>query len=142
MSQAKDGDSVRVHFTGKTDDGNVFASSYGQEPLEFRIGEGQMLPGIEKAITGMNVGEQKITYLSPEDGYGPHMQELILEVEKKEFPKGFNPEVGMMLQVPQPDGLTAILTILAVEEKLVKLDANHPLAGKNLTFELELLEIF
>ena len=141
MGQAKQGDRVRVHFTGKTSDGNVFASSYGQEPLEFTIGEGIMLPGIERAVTGMGVGEQKTANINPDEAYGPHRSELILEVERTEFPPHVQPEEGMQLQVPQPDGNVVILTVLEVKEKTVRLDANHPLAGQNLTFELELVDI-
>ncbi len=141
MASAKEGNKVKVHFTGKTGDGNVFASSYGHDPLEFIIGEGQMLPGIEKAITGMRVGEQKIANLTPEEGYGPRHMDWIFEVERTEFPPHFTPETGMQLQVPQSDGMYMILTVLSVGEEMVKVDANHPLAGENLTFELELLEI-
>lgn len=138
---ARDGNKVRVHFTGKTEDGNIFASSYGQEPLEFTIGDGQMLPGIEKAVYGMSVGEQKTANVSPEDAYGPRNPDWVFEVEKTEFPPHFIPEIGMQLQVPQANGMYLILTVLDVGDVMVKVDANHPLAGEKLTFELELLEV-
>lgn len=141
MSNARQGDTVKVHFTGKTADGNVFATSYGQAPLEFTIGEGFMLPGIEKAVQGMKIGEQKVTKVTPEDAYGPHNPEWVFDIERTEFPNNFVPEIGMQLQVPQPDGMFVMLTVLSIEEKTVKVDANHPLAGENLTFELELVDI-
>lgn len=139
--KAKEGDKVRIHFTGKTEDGNIFASSYGKEPLEFRIGDGQMLVGVENAIRGMTVGEQRTTRVSPEEAYGIHRQDWVFEVERSEFPSDFVPEIGMQLQVPQSDGMFVILTILSIGKDMVKVDANHPLAGERLTFELELLEI-
>jgi len=141
MERAKSGDKVRIHFTGKTQEGDVFASSHGNEPLEFKIGEGNLLPGIEKAVEGMGKGEQKTVTLSPEEGYGERHDELILDVNRAEFPKEFQPEVGMHLQVPQPDGSFVIFEVLDVSNNSVKIDANHPLAGKILTFDLHLLEI-
>lgn len=141
MDNAKSGNKVKIHFTGKTDNGEVFASSQGNEPLAFEIGDGTVLPGVEKAIVGMEQGETKTVTLSPEEGFGEQSESLILTVAKSEFPSDFEPREGMELQVPQPDGAVVFFKILKVLEDSVQLDANHPLAGKTLTFELQLLEI-
>ncbi len=101
MAQAKTGDRVKIHFVGKTEGGEVFASSYGQEPLEFILGEGEMLPGIERAVTGMVVGEQKTARLTPEEGYGHRNPAWIFDIELTEFPPHVNPEKGMHLHIPQ-----------------------------------------
>lgn len=141
MHQAKCGDIVKIHFTGKTQNGDVFASSQGDEPIKFKVGGGELLPGIEKAIEGMEQGQQKIITLAPEDGFGVRQDELILLVERSQFPPDFEPQPGMELQVPQPDGSYIFFTVLEVDKDKVRLDANHPLAGKMLTFEVQLLEI-
>jgi peptidylprolyl isomerase len=141
MEQAKNGDQVKVHFTGKIDDGIVFASSHGQEPLEFRIGDGSVLPGVDQAINGMAPGERKTVTLAPSEGFGEKTDALVLTVERSQFPEGFEPREGMELHVPQPDGSIVFFKILQIFESEIKLDANHPLAGKTLTFELELLEV-
>ena len=141
MDKAKSGDKVKVHFTGKTENGEVFASSQGQEPLEFQIGDGSVLPGVEKAVQGMSQGESKTITLPPPEGFGEQNDSLILTVDRSQFPEDFEPKDGMELQVPQPDGSVVFFKILKVMEEKVQLDANHPLAGKTLSFELELLEI-
>ncbi len=139
---AKRGDRVKIHFTGKTTEGQVFASSYEEnEPLEFEVGQGALLPGVEHAVEGMEKGEKKNVTLSPEEGFGHHHDELIIRVDRSQFPPGFEPEVGQTLQSQQPDGSIAYLTVLEVGDSDVKLDGNHPLAGRSVTFELELLEI-
>ena len=142
MAQAKDGDYVRVQFVGKTENGEVFATSQGHGPLEFSVGDGTVLPGLDKAITGMSQGEHKTVTIAPTDGFGEPNASLILVVDRSHFPEGFEPKEGMELQVPQPNGVPVFLKILQIlDDNKVKLDANHPLAGKTLTFELELLEI-
>lgn len=141
QARAKNGDTVKIHFIGKTVTGDVFASSHEEGPIEFKIGEGDLLPGIEKAVEGMVKGEHKTITLNPEEGFGDHHEELILQVERNQFPHDFEPEVGMQLQVPQPDGTFALFKVLEVGNENVKLDANHPLAGETITFDLELLEI-
>ncbi len=138
---AKDGDKVKVHFVGKTEKGEVFATSQGNEPLEFQIGDGSVLPGFEKAIQGMEKGENKTVTLPPQDGFGEQNDSLVLTVERSQFPEDFDPQEGMEMQVPQPDGSVVFFKILKVEGDQVQLDANHPLAGSTITFELELLEI-
>jgi len=137
---AKKGDKVKVHFTGKTTDGNVFASSQEREPLEFELGGGALLPGVEQAVEGMEKGEKKDVTLPPEESFGQRHEELIILVDRGQFPEDFQPTVGLEFEVPQPDGSSAYFKILEVGEEKVKLDGNHPLAGETLTFELELLE--
>jgi len=141
MAQAKSGDTVKLNFTGKLKDGSVFGSTAEQEPLEFKLGEGQVIPGVEKAVAGMEVGESKTVELSSEQAYGAHQEELIEKVERDKFPEGTNPQVGQRFEVPQPDGKKMMVRVVEVSDSAVTLDANHPLAGKDLTFELELLEI-
>ncbi len=138
---AKKGDKVKVHFTGKTVDGNVFASSTEQEPLEFELGGGALLPGVEQAVEGMEKGDKKDVTLPPEESFGERHDELVIMVERSQFPEDFQPEIGLEFEVPQPDGSSAYFKVLEVGEDKVKLDGNHPLAGQTLTFELELLEI-
>lgn len=138
---AKIGDKVKVHFTGKTTDGNVFASSHDREPLEFELGGGSLLPGVEKAVEGMERGEKKDVTLPPEQSFGQRHDELIILVDRAQFPDDFQPVAGLEFEVPQPDGSLAYFKILEVNADKVKLDGNHPLAGQTLMFELELLEI-
>ena len=138
---AKKGDKVKVHFTGKTVDGNIFATSHDHEPLEFEIGGGALLPGVEKAVEGMETGEKKDVTLPPEQSFGYRHDELIILVDRSQFPDHFQPSVGLEFEVPQPDGSAAYFKVLEVSDEKVKLDGNHPLAGQTLKFELELMEI-
>ncbi|MCC5832789.1 MAG: peptidylprolyl isomerase [Chlamydiales bacterium] len=138
---AKIGDKVKIHFTGKTADGDIFATSHDREPLEFEIGGGALLPGVESAVEGMEKGEKKDVTLPPEQSFGHHHDELIILVNRSEFPENFQPSVGLEFEVPQPDGSAAYFKILEIKDEKVKLDGNHPLAGQTLKFELELLEI-
>ena len=141
MARAKYGDTVKVHYTGRLDDGTVFDTSANGEPLQFTIGSGQIIPGFEQAVVGMNPGESKTVKIPAEDAYGQRREDLIIEVEKSQLPEGLKPEVGLQLQSRQPDGRIVVLTIADVTESHVTLDANHPLAGKDLTFEIQLVEI-
>lgn len=141
MAQAIQGKQVKVHFTGKTQDGKVFATSHGHEPLEFTLGGGEVLPGIEKAIMGMQIGEKKVTSIAPTDGYGDRNEELVFEIEKTQLPQDIPTQVGECLEFHYADGSILLLTIVGVQESKLKVDANHPLAGKQLCFELELLEV-
>lgn len=141
MSQAKQGDKVKIHFTGKTTSGDVFSTTQGHEPLEFTIGDGIILPGVEDAVKGMDKGERKTVSLTPEQGFGTRLDELILVVDRSQFPQDFEPEEGMELQVPQPDGSLVFFKVIEVGNHEVKLDANHPLAGFPLVFDIQLLEI-
>lgn len=141
MSQVKDGDSVKVHYTGKFEDGTVFDSSREREPLELTVGNGNVIPGFEKGILGMKNGSTKEITIPPEEGYGPVRDDLVIEVSKKEIPDNIDPTVGQRLQMRKKDGRVINLTVAEVGESTVKLDANHPLAGKTLIFDVELVEI-
>ena len=138
---AQENDTVTVNYTGKLDDGTVFDSSIGKEPLQFTIGAGQMIPGFEKAVTGMKAGESKTVTIPSEEAYGSYREELVQEVNRDELPPDMEPEVGMILQGSMMNGQVAIFTVTDVSETTVTLDANHPLADQDLTFEIELLEI-
>ncbi|MCF7791612.1 MAG: peptidylprolyl isomerase [Victivallales bacterium] len=141
MTKAKQGDTVKVHYTGKLDDGTVFDSSQDREPLEFKVGEGQVIKGFEDGITGMTVEEEKTLNIPPEEGYGNLRDDLIVKFPKENFPEDIKPEIGMKLQLQQPNGTPVIVTVKDILENEVILDANHQLAGKNLTFDLKLVEI-
>jgi peptidylprolyl isomerase len=141
MAQAADGNQVRIHYTGRLDDGTVFDSSQGRDPLGFTLGEGQVIPGFEAAVRGMSVGESKTAVIPPEKAYGAPSDELYLEVPKAQMPDGFEPEVGGALQMTTPDGRPVPVRVHEVQDEKVILDANHPLAGERLTFDIELVEI-
>ena len=141
MNQAKNGDNVKVHYTGKLEDGTVFDSSEKRDPLAFKIGDGQIIPGFEQAVVGMKPGESKVVEVPQDKAYGPYRDEMILVVDLKQVPPNIKLEVGQKLQIPQADGRKILVTVSDISEKDVKLDANHPLAGKDLTFEVHLVEI-
>lgn len=141
MTQAKEGDTVRVHYTGKLGDGTVFDTSTEREPLEFTIGSGEIISGFERAVVGMEPGETKTATIPPEEAYGPRREDMTLTVDREQFPKDINPEPGQQLQVQQPDGRAAIVTVSDVSESTVTLDANHPLAGQPLTFDIQLVDV-
>jgi peptidylprolyl isomerase len=141
MAQAKSGDKVKVHYTGKFDDGTVFDSSENRPPLEFQIGLGQVIPGFEKGVMGMESGDKKTIVIPPEQAYGNIREELVADVKKDQFPENINPAVGLRLQLDQPDGSKLNVTVTGIKEDMVTLDANHPLAGKTLTFDIEMVEI-
>jgi peptidylprolyl isomerase len=140
MSQVSSGDTVRVHYTGRLGEGEVFDSSRQREPLEFTVGVGQVIPGFERAVEGMAPGEEKTVTVPAEQAYGPRRDELLLTVERGRLPAHLEPEVGQQLQMNQ-GGQVAVVTVAEVSRESVTLDANHPLAGRELTFELELVEI-
>lgn len=142
MSTVKDGDTVKVHYTGKLNDGSVFDSSQDREPLEFTLGEGQLIPGFENAVTGMEQGDSTTVNIPTDEAYGERRDDLELEVAKNELPDNIEPEVGMQLQMQQQESGQAVpVQITKVEDDKVTLDANHPLAGKDLTFDIELVEV-
>ena len=140
MAQAKSGDTVRVHYTGRLEDGTVFDSSEGREPLEFVLGARQVIPGFEDAVDGLNPGDERTVTIPPDQAYGPRREEMTLVVDRDQFPEEVQPEVGQQLQMSQ-DGQVAIVTVTEVSDREVTLDANHPLAGKDLTFDVQLVEI-
>lgn len=141
MTQVKSGDSVRIHYTGTLDDGTEFDSSTGTDPLEFTVGSGQIIPGLDKALPGMEVGDKKTVRVPADEAYGAHDPDASQEVPKDQFPADIPVEVGTQLQVQTPDGQVVQVVIIAVTEETATLDANHPLAGKDLTFDIELMSI-
>jgi peptidylprolyl isomerase len=141
MSKAKEGDVVKVHYTGRLDDGSVFDSSEGREPLEFKVGEGQVIDGFDAAVTGMAIGDKKQVRIEATNAYGEHRDELVQQVERSSMPDDLKLEVGIQLQAQQPDGQVMVLSIVELSDTMVTLDANHPLAGKDLTFDISLVEI-
>ncbi|WP_349258547.1 FKBP-type peptidyl-prolyl cis-trans isomerase [Aggregatilinea sp.] len=141
MAEAKSNDTVRVHYTGRLEDGTVFDSSLQREPLEFTLGEGQVIPGFEEGVMGMNPGESKTIEIDAERAYGPYRDDMLLSVDRSQFPDNIEPSVGQRLQLRQPDGQTMLVTVSEVGDAQVTLDANHPLAGKNLIFDVQLVEI-
>lgn len=141
MAEAKPGDTVKIHYTGKLGNGTVFDTSLQREPIEFEIGQQRVIPGFEQAVIGMSPGEKKETTIPSEEAYGPRQENMIVKLPKDQFPEGMNPAVGQQLQMQQADGRTFVVTVKEVAEEEVVVDANHPLAGEDLTFELELVEI-
>lgn len=141
MATADTGDTVRVHYTGRLDDGTVFDSSRERDPLEFTLGEEAIIPGFEKAVVGMEPGEEKTAEIPAKEAYGEPREDLVLTVSKNELPDDIDPSVGERLQMRTQDGGTFQVTVTDVGEEELSLDANHPLAGQDLTFDLELVEI-
>lgn len=141
MAEARQGANVKVHYTGRLDDGTVFDSSESREPLSFVLGEGKVIPGFEDAVMGMGEGDSRTTTIPSDEAYGPHRDELILAVERERFPDEVDPEVGLRLQMQTQEGDVVPVVVAGVEEDTIKLDANHPLAGRDLTFDIELVEV-
>lgn len=141
MAEAKHGDNVKIHYTGKLDDGTVFDSSTKREPLQFKIGENKIIPTIEQNVIGMKQGESKVIKIPAEKAYGPHRKELVIELDRKKIPADVKLKVGQTLQLRQATGQTILATVAALSDATVTLDANHPLAGKDLTFDVQLVEI-
>ncbi|MFC1955017.1 trypsin-like peptidase domain-containing protein [Chloroflexota bacterium] len=140
-AEVKDGDTVKVNYTGTLEDGTVFDTSLEREPMEFTLGQGQLIPDFEQAVIGMKVGESKTVTIPAERAYGPYINELIMVIDREDLPEGLNPEVGQRLGAKGTDGKDRTFTVLDVSDTSITLDANHPLAGKDLTFEIELVEI-
>jgi peptidylprolyl isomerase len=141
MAKARQGDEVKVHYKGHLGDGSVFDSSEGREPLQFKIGEGLIIPGFEQAVVGMEKGENKTVLIPAAEAYGAYQEEMVAVVERDQFPVDLNPEIGQQLELGREEGQNMIVTVTEVTEKTVTLDANHPLAGEDLTFEIDLVEI-
>ena len=141
MTQAKSGDTVRIHYTGTLDDGTEFDSSAGRDPLEFALGSGQVIAGFDNAVDGMSVGEKKSVTIPPAEAYGDRHEQLVQEVPKSALPEEIAPQVGMQLQSQSPEGHVMNLVVTEVSEESITVDANHPLAGQELTFAIELVEI-
>lgn len=141
MSQIKQNDTVRVHYTGKLVDGQIFDSSLEREPLEFTMGQGQLIPGFEKGLLDMQVNEKKTITIPADEAYGQPRPELVQEVDKSQLPAEIKPEVGMGLVSTSPEGQEMNLLVTEVKENSIVVDGNHPLAGKDLIFDLEVVEI-
>lgn len=141
MTQIKYGDTVKVHYTGKLEDGTVFDSSVNRDPLLFTVGKKQVIPGFEDSIVGMNPGESKTVEISSDEAYGPYRDELVITLERNQLPTHLDVEVNQQLQLVREDGQAFIVRVTAVSESIITLDANHPLAGEDLTFDIQLVEI-
>ena len=141
MTQVKKGNTIKVHYTGKLEDGSVFDSSEGRDPLEFEVGAGMMIKGFDDGVVGMNLEEQKAINIKAEEAYGDVRKDLIIDVPKAQLPAEINPEVGMELVSQQPNGQQLIVTVTAVKDDAITIDANHKLAGKDLIFDVKVVEI-
>ncbi|MGN6401408.1 MAG: FKBP-type peptidyl-prolyl cis-trans isomerase [Flavisolibacter sp.] len=141
MQQVQNGDKIRVHYHGKLRNGETFDSSNGREPLEFTVGSGQVIKGFDEGVKGMAVGEKKTVEIPVGEAYGEKQQEMMIEFPKEQFPADMNPEVGMQLMMSNGSGQQFPVTVAEVKESSVVLDANHPLAGQDLIFDLELVSI-
>ncbi|MFW6210785.1 MAG: FKBP-type peptidyl-prolyl cis-trans isomerase [bacterium] len=141
MAKAKSGDKVKVHYKGILDDGSVFDSSEGKEPLEFELGAGTIIPGFEKGVEGLETGEKNTIVIAPEDAYGPVNPEAVVEIPREKLPEGMEPKVDQALEMQNTQGQVIYAVIKDVADDKIKVDANHPLAGKELKFEIELVEI-
>jgi len=141
MSQAKSGDTVKIHYTGTLDDGSQFDSSEGRDPLGFTIGAGQVIPGFDEAVDGMTVGEKKTVRIESAKAYGERHPEMVQQVPKSALPADMEVEMGMPLQAQGPDGQVMNLVVTGISEDAIVVDGNHPLAGQALTFAIELVSI-
>jgi len=141
MSQAKSGDTVKIHYTGTLDDGSQFDSSEGRDPLGFTIGAGQVIPGFDEAVDGMTVGEKKTVRIESAKAYGERHPEMVQQVPKTALPADMEVEMGMPLQAQGPDGQVMNLVVTGISEDAIVVDGNHPLAGQALTFAIELVSI-
>lgn len=141
MAEVKAGDTVHLHYTGTLLDGSTFDSSAGREPLQFEVGSGQIIPGLDVAIPGMKIGDKKIVKIGADDAYGQLNPEMRQAVPREGIPADIPLEVGTQLQMQTPDGQAMPVTVVEVDEATVTLDANHPLAGKDLQFDIELMKI-
>jgi peptidylprolyl isomerase len=141
MALAKEGDMVKVHYTVKLGDGTIIGSTTNHEPLQFTIGEGQILPGFEQAVVGMNPGESKTIEVPADQSFGPHLDEMVVVIDRARLPGDFNPKIGEQVQFRQEDGQIATVLVTDVSGSSITIDANHPLSGKDLTFDIQFLEV-
>ena len=140
MSEAKRGDNVKVHYTGKLGDGTIFDSSDGGEPLEFALGSGQVIQGFDEGVVGMKVGESKVVEIPVAKAYGEHNPEMVIQAPIEQVPPDLNPELGMRLEMGGANGEILRVVVVEIADTHITLDANPPLAGEDLTFEIELVE--
>lgn len=141
IQEAKSGDTVRIHYTGKFDDGTEFATSINDDPLQFTIGEGQVIPGLEQAVMGMSPGEAKTAQILADQAYGSYQESKVVEVNRNRFPAHLDLQIGMVLRMRKAGGERIRRIVTTLSDTKVILDANHPLAGEDLTFDLQLIEI-
>ena len=141
MAQVKNGDTVKVHYHGCLSDGSTFDSSEGRSPLEFEVGSGSVIKGFDEGVVGMEQGEKKTIHIPADEAYGPTIPENVIEFPRSQFPPDMAPEVGMQLNLRSQDGQNIPVVIAEVKDEVVVLDANHPLAGKDLIFDVEVVEI-
>ena len=141
MTTAQNGNTVKIHYTGTLADGSQFDSSEGRAPLTFKLGAGQIIPGLERQIAGMAVGDSKTVTVPADEAYGPRNPEQIQEVPRSVLPPEVIPEVGMQLQAQAPNGMPVMLVVSAVTDETITVDGNHPLAGQDLTFAVEVVGI-
>lgn len=141
MSTVKQGDKIKVHYTGKMEDGSIFDSSENREPLEFTVGSGMLIKGFDDGVVGMNTGETKTINIPAEEAYGAYNEEMVFDFDRSMAPQGAEPEIGEHVQLEGPNGEQMMATIIGKTEAAFIMDCNHPLAGKNLIFEIKLVEI-
>lgn len=141
MSHAATGQTIRIHYTGKLENGTTFDTSAGREPLEFELGSGEIIPGLDQALEGMAVGQRKTVTIQPDEAYGPRREQLVQSVPNSALPDDLEPSVGMQLQSQRSDGQVTRLTVIEVADDSITVDGNHPLAGQVLMFEVEVVEI-
>lgn len=141
MSEVKKGDKVKVHYTGKLNNGEVFDSSVGKSPLEFEVGAGMMIAGFDAAVNGMKVGDKKVAEIPASEAYGDVNEKMIVDISRSQLPTDLVPEIGQQLAMQQPNGQSVPVTVTQVQEDSITIDANHSLAGKDLIFEIELIGI-
>jgi FKBP-type peptidyl-prolyl cis-trans isomerase 2 len=141
MAQAKSGDTVKIHYTGRLDDGTVFKTSCGYKPLEFRIGKSMLIPAFQETVVGMKPGNSRTVKIVAGEAYGPRHEQMVVAVDRNKFPENVKPSIGLELDICQQNGKVSLVKVIDVSDCSVTLDANHPLAGKDLTFDIELVEI-
>ncbi|HJX60610.1 MAG TPA: FKBP-type peptidyl-prolyl cis-trans isomerase [Thermodesulfobacteriota bacterium] len=141
MAQAKEDDTVRVHYTVKLDNDTIVGSTKDEEPLQFTLGKGQVLPGFEQAVVGMNSGESKTVLVTADQGFGPYLDEMVVVVDRGRLPEELNPKEGDRIQLQSRSGETVTVAVMGVSESTITIDGNHPLAGKDLLFDIEFIEV-
>jgi peptidylprolyl isomerase len=141
MTQAKEDDTVRVHYTVKLGNDTIVGSTKNEEPLQFTLGKGQVLPSFEQAVIGMNSGESKTVLVTADQAFGPHLDEMVVVVDRGRLPEGINPKEGDRIQLQARSGETMIVSVTDVSDSTITIDGNHPLAGKDLIFDIEFIEV-
>ncbi len=141
MARAKSGDFVHVHYTGRLGNESVFDTSEGRDPLKFQLGKGQVVPGFDRAVSGMEVGEKKTVTIPASEAYGPRMDQLVFTAPRKNLPPGHDPKVGEMVGLETRDGRQMDALVVHADDEIIQMDGNHPLAGEDLTFDIELVRI-